>query len=629
MATVQSGKWSPVEFTNTPKSVHDYLHGFQSTNSVEKFAIQNVQELFALSPTSLTFHGVSVSSAQLGKAIAAEIARSTNLTKLSLSGMGRECCIPILQSLVDNISIEKLCLSNCNLRTEDLQSYIVPIVSWNRSITEWDLSGNTQLGDAGLMAMCNAFVSSASNLERLSFRNCGARSLLCDALRLLSALPSLMQLDVSDNGGYHDPLTMQTLSEVDELLLNNAKLMHPGEKVTHVALYDVNSHSNNNNNNSTLIDFGGSLESPTPPLLTSPQSTNSTKKSLNNDSIVKKNHSFSRKPASPQPHLAASVRQQNTSSLGTSVRRSSFRHESPAVASPIVRRRSVYSPTPRTQQEQPLSLQSSIAFDKTDTQQQPMQHYSSQRSGTPPPAAPSPARSTRTQGSPARTQSIRRAPSSVAAERKYLDDPSEEYVAWQRVKEQYNQFIRDPNRASSPNTSSRSVALAEPKYVLGKLLSSVKDRPSSAFRPSSSPCRPYQDSEHSNGAVSGSVRRGSLNNGEITFLNNDPREIGYVSRKMAAGEVVLKCSGTFRSTTEREVLWGCDPKTQIARRTRSPGPGFYSVESEWEANARRARAAARGTTATGHKVFGSSGAPRAILEQKPSDVPGPGFYEIP
>ena len=53
-----------------------------------------------------------------------------------------------------------------------------------------------------------------------------------------------------------------------------------------------------------------------------------------------------------------------------------------------------------------------------------------------------------------------------------------------------------------------------------------------------------------------------VDGGDVTMINDDPRNIGYVSRKLQAGAAVSRPSAEFASSTEREVRWGTDASNQ-------------------------------------------------------------------
>jgi hypothetical protein len=119
-----------------------------------------------------------------------------------------------------------------------------------------------------------------------------------------------------------------------------------------------------------------------------------------------------------------------------------------------------------------------------------------------------------------------------------------------------------------------------------------------------------------------------VDGGDVTAIHEDPRDIGFLARKVAKGEVVPQTSGSFRSNSLRELRFGVDPAQQVARQARAPGPGTYVVESEWDKLKRKAQMS-RVETATGKKMFGCSGSERKVFSSQANDVPGPGFYEIP
>ncbi|CUG87261.1 Hypothetical protein, putative [Bodo saltans] len=247
-----------------------------------------------------------------------------------------------------------------------------------------------------------------------------------------------------------------------------------------------------------------------------------------------------------------------------------------------------------------------------------------------------------------------------------------------------------PARASS---ALRKAALETPKYVLGKLVSKVKSgQPSSSFHPSANgtvmyvrepmpaerrkyapwsqnginaahvfespsrrsgtPTRSGQDGAVSASSVATNIPSSYVgkriivmdaksdprhqtairivDGGDITMIQDDPRDIGYASRNIQkSGGAGVRPSAGFASNTEREVRWGTDASNQLARTAQAPPPGTYTVLSPFDVSVRKAQAASRSTTATGKKCFGSSGSSRSTNVVVENNVPGPGFYEIP
>lgn len=255
------------------------------------------------------------------------------------------------------------------------------------------------------------------------------------------------------------------------------------------------------------------------------------------------------------------------------------------------------------------------------------------------------------------------------------------YEEWRRVKEQYNQYIRPtttPNRSTSQSTSIRQVALQQPKYVLGKLVSKDAGRVSSFFRESinafksvrepnpaerrkvlqqmglvqphditdayGSPGRLYASTAQSTATYVGQKiivpdprcdpRHPQaicvIDGGDVTYLDHDPREIAYAARKAASSG---KPSAIFRSNTPRECRWGTGPRDEVGRVPQAPPPGSYDVPSHFDELKRRAQNRSRVVTSTGKQLFGTTGSNRSFVElqMKPSatQIPGPGAYEIP
>jgi hypothetical protein len=223
-----------------------------------------------------------------------------------------------------------------------------------------------------------------------------------------------------------------------------------------------------------------------------------------------------------------------------------------------------------------------------------------------------------------------------------VDEGAEE---WKRIKDQYNQYIH------MPGTKPKPIVVSEPKFVLGKRIDKIKERPSSAFlatpgtqrerQPTPAELRklaPWLDpsSKEANyvGAekvvllANGKDKIRLVNGGDVTRIENDPRDIGYVARRIQQKEVIVRTTGAFASSTVRDMRWGTDSSTELVRQAQAPGPGAYVVESDLERNIRRWRSQ-RQDTSTGKKRFGATGSERRVFDPVVSDAPGPGAYEIP
>lgn len=190
----------------------------------------------------------------------------------------------------------------------------------------------------------------------------------------------------------------------------------------------------------------------------------------------------------------------------------------------------------------------------------------------------------------------------------------------------------------------------QPKFCLGKRIDQIKDRPSPCFKtgvtrtaeraPTPKEIRtlaPWVKGEETK-ASTGSVYRtrgedGSVitfvNGGDITCIKDDPRDVGFLARKVAAGLAHPKPT-LFMSNTPRELRWGVSEGdgSFLPRQSQAPPPGHYTVVSEWEKKVKKAKETSRATSATGRPAFGGSACPR-FGQQKKSDGPDPGQYEIP
>eukprot|EP00331_Platyophrya_macrostoma_P007511 CAMPEP_0176423190 /NCGR_PEP_ID=MMETSP0127-20121128/10144_1 /TAXON_ID=938130 /ORGANISM="Platyophrya macrostoma, Strain WH" /LENGTH=647 /DNA_ID=CAMNT_0017804109 /DNA_START=16 /DNA_END=1956 /DNA_ORIENTATION=+ len=255
----------------------------------------------------------------------------------------------------------------------------------------------------------------------------------------------------------------------------------------------------------------------------------------------------------------------------------------------------------------------------------------------------------------------------AAAHHREVNDGYEE---WRRVKELYNHYIRPstPNRSTSQSTSIRQLALQQPKYVLGKMISKDSGRVSSSFRESTNMFKSVREpnpaerrrvlqqmgvhsvSDESGGASPGRLHGVStsyvgqkiivtdphadprhlqaicvIDGGDVTYLDNDPREIAYAAKKAAS---TGRPSAIFRSNTPRECRWGTGPRNEVNRVPQAPPLGSYDVPSYFDEVTRRAQNRTRVVTSTGKQLFGTTGSNRSFFEQqlKPqtSFIPGPG-----
>jgi hypothetical protein len=219
---------------------------------------------------------------------------------------------------------------------------------------------------------------------------------------------------------------------------------------------------------------------------------------------------------------------------------------------------------------------------------------------------------------------------------------------WKRIKAEYNQFIHMPGTKPTP------IVISQPKFVLGKRIDKIKERPSSAFlatpgtererQPTPAELRKlapwFVDPNSKDAREIGTEKLITLNNGkdrlrivnggDVTAIENDSRDIGYVARKIQQKEMIVRTTGAFSSATVRDMRWGTDSSTELVRQAQAPGPGAYTVETELEKKVRMWRASSRDVTSTGKKRFGATGSDRSVFnDAAKGDMPGPGAYEIP
>ncbi|CUG87260.1 Hypothetical protein, putative [Bodo saltans] len=264
-STARSGRWLASPITNAPVGVDSYIagkhrgaaspaaspiNGGGGSGLTGGFEISSVMvgHIFSLHPKQLALDRCRFAAGAF-EALAQEVARSTTLTALSIAGctgvpasssIGSEVLHLLWNALLENTTLEALDVSNVQLTENDANFLADNVIPWNRSIVEWNLSGNPDLSDGGVTRIIGALVSAASSVERINLRRCGmGMDGLINVLLELRSLTSLQQLDVAMNGGYHQPQVMDVMREVDEILHRNCKLMHPSGSLSHTALYDA------------------------------------------------------------------------------------------------------------------------------------------------------------------------------------------------------------------------------------------------------------------------------------------------------------------------------------------------------------------------------------------------------
>jgi hypothetical protein len=748
----RSGRWQATTVANAPTAVEAYIAGkirgagspaaSPTSGSVTGgFDITStmIGHLFSLHPKHLCLDRCRFAAGAF-EALSQEIARSSSLASLSLAGctgvpplasIGSDVLHLLWNALLENTTLEALDLSNIQLTEDDATFLADNVIPWNRSIIEWNISGNPDLGDKGVNRIVGALVSAASSVERINLRRCGLSvEGLVNVLLEVRSLTSLQQLDVAMNGGYHQPNVMDVMREVDEILHRNCKLMHPAATLSHTALYDAGAVEMREQSDGTgLIENLKSGTDAAPSSATQPIKRRDSIRVQQLPSPAAKNlerrssmllrspdkHSATGSGSAPSPMRAASFRSgpRNTPPPASSTGASASQISSSAAAASVAMKLPLDAPShsPAGAPEESSIVDLSAISAGSHSGEPSRRHVDPQSSGSgvvrrssvaPLPSNASADRSKQRTASPRQQQHVIN--EHVSKQRHHeVNDGADD---WQRVKEHYNSYIRSgnptstdgrgcsssPARASSPSVM-RKVALETPKFVLGKLVSKVKSgHPSSAFHPTingtvmyvrepmPSERRRYAPwNQSSNGTASmfdspsrrsgtptrsgadgGAAINGSspvphvpsyvgkrvivldsksdprhqtairiVDGGDVTMINDDPRDIGYVSRKLQAGAAVSRPSAGFASNTEREVRWGTDPSNQPARTAQAPPPGTYNVLSPFDASVRKAQQTSRATTATGKKCFGSSGSARSTNVVQENNVPGPGFYEIP
>lgn len=753
-APVCSGRWQLSPITSTPLSVDALVssirceRGSVSSSQPWRLTSEDVVRICSLQPLSLALDGCTMDHGAL-EALARELgSATTSLRSLSLA----RCTIEpasatqlLWNAMLENVTLESVDVSDMHLTLQDADSLAKEVIPWNRSITQWNLSGNEGFGDQGTVAVVDAFVAAASSVQRLRLRKMGVQHALHHVLQALLNLTSLIQLDVALNSGYHnDPRVMDTMKLVDETLYRNCLLLHPACTVTHTALYESSPATGGDHAPAlSVAALQDSQHQNERDVLTSPQ-------------------------ASPLGARRSSLLKQKNTSPGATTHRDPLAAGSPAnMQSPGNRRGSFFRPAAATAAAKPEHVQQdhqlegnvekrtfasptkflnraasmrskkptvgtttthkivrdnssmgsaqgggAVAIGDPSSSHSPASHAPAVTSAadqsvgfsevsdltnsvthqSPPPRSGNEMSMATPHITPirhgARSSSSPRTPHANAKTYFSLADVTEGAEEWRKNKEVYNAYIRSGASAGDAASSSRTaqspsrlraLALQEPKYVMGKLISREKGKPTSAFRSGSVHVReptpaerrryaPWLAHSHSADDQAGSEQhkgtstpRGAspssaparsfvgnrlivfeesavpgartaikiVDGGDVTYLDNDPRDIGYIARKAASGQAVLKPSVAFTSNTPRDCRWGSDSRSQLGRSAQAPPPGAYTVPSDFDLAKKKAQASARPVTATGRGLFGTTGSARTMSAVVETGVPGPGFYEIP
>lgn len=626
MTTHQAGQYAYEAIASLPEPVAALLSG--ATGPLTK---PQIAEMF------LDHDAGSISFANHAIAPEAEetltecISKSMTLTALSFQGVASTAEFKVVSvlaaALAENLSVQRVDVSGCGLTAADAKVIAEQIVPWNRTVIDWNFSGNAALGDEGVNAIVDAMRSATSSVQHVSFKGCGVAD-LAPAVKALAELTGLYQLDVSGNQGFGDVIA-NDLTELDSVLVNNLKLLHPNDKIKQVPLWKkvvVEDPADQSASDSKPADDA------------SKQDAAAAKK---DDGQARRGRAASRKEAaSPPPRQRA----QSTTNNSGMRRTQSMKKESPKKEEPAA----------KTEEK----VQPAADAKKDDAQSPPPKRAEPEQKKAPPPQQQQQRQSRSATPQRQRSQSAQPAPrspsraSSVAAQR----DINDGYEEWKRKRDEYNKFIRA--EGSVARTASPARGPARPKYVLGKRVED-KPLPSAAFKSSFirtreraptpaeirklAPWNQQGKETHVGSQHRVTVDEGGkpshvdatvitfVDGGKQTYIEDDPRDIGYVARKVQTG-AIKPTDSLFKSQSARELRFGVTPrdKAYVQRDAQAPGPGMYRVKSDWERNAERLRQAHRPTSASLRPLFGSSAAPRAkATAGKDTSVPGPGEYEIP
>ena len=512
----------------------------------------------------------------------------------------------VVTPLTENLSVSLVDLSSCDLTVSDALMIADNVIPWNRTVTSWNFQDNPQLGSEGVATLVKAMVDSG-NVQRINMANTNASNLV-EVVATLQKLPSLFQVDVSANPSFE--AASPQLSQLNAVLQRNLRLLHPPAAGTEWAHSDCSVVAA-----PPVVEPSAAASAPKP---------------------------ADKKPdEKPARHRAVSVAKPDSRPRAQSTSRVAA---SPAKAAPAP------AETKREGSNPPAAAKADAPkADDPAASPAPKPQPTRERSTTQPlERQPSAARSVTTtarHNSP--TPRLRQAP---------LDDGVEE---WRRVQQHYNSYIRagsPARRDSSPEekkiAEKQRDAGLHPKFIFGKRVDQVWHNPYPQF------ARPLRGIERA--ASPREIRRFApwlsetgtstpgtatrvpvegekqpvflkiVDGGHVTHLNDDPREIGYQSRKLQEGQFAARPTPAFSSAVAREVRWAVGPHLQgyVTPRSNAPDPGAYTVESDWDRNARKLRDARRSQSASGRPMFGASAAARTRDLPK-SDMPGPGQYEIP
>ena len=451
-----------------------------------------------------------------------------------------------------------------------------------------------------------ALAQSMSSTQRISVRNCAIQNSMGTILVTCTQLPSLVQFDASLNAEIGSESCAKALSDLDDLLARNGKMLL--RQATHISL----------STQATIPQPVASVAAASVP--TVPPSTDFKQEE--------------KKPPADKHHQHVQARAME--------RKGSFK-SSPAS---VIQRGPVSTTAPISAAQSSPAHPEDASLNVTSPP--PVRQPSGEARRATTPSAPR-------SGSQQRAgSSSRRAGESPSRPRPHaVNSPSRARILdvqdgadeWKRIKDQYNQFIHMPGSKPKP------IVLSEPKFVLGKRMDKIKERPSSAFLASPGTTRerqptpaerrklaPWADPNNKDKVYVGAeevvlINNGKdklriVNGGDVTFIENDPRDVGYIARKIQQKEMLVRTTGAFASNTTRDMRWGTDSSTELVRQAQAPGPGAYTVESDLERNIRKWQQQ-RQDTSTGKKRFGATGSVRHVFDPAVTDAPGPGAYEIP
>lgn len=540
-----------------------------------------------------------------------------NLSMKNCAGRSQLSVPHVLSTTLQiSYSLKLIDITNCGIDANSAKNTLAKAIPGNRTVTDWIFAENP-IGDDGCVCLNEALVRSAA--QRVSYRKCKIENIVRACEGLLK-VPSIFAFDLSENPSYDsDPATRDFLVSKQDLLAKNAHISYPRSKCLLVA-FGV-----------TPATAGGDSEHGAGVGENNAENQQEGENAQNGEENGDQQNE--------EPSLARSKNTNNNSSgrFGSTANEfdRNLRQWKRKAATPVATGGTARSNSQQQQRENSPSMA---------------------RTGS------------------ARNYDSRQAPIKRDAQSKDLLHGVQE---WKEIRNQYNQYIshganspaRSQGEAQKSFSEMRNRALAKPTFVLGKRVDQVTRNTSPAFRGNPTTFRtatPKDIQKHAPWLNQAKPSPGSHNQpanyippavgtrttvqigedsrgkpiyttiedgGETTYLNNDPREIGYYAKKVKAHEITPK-EPWRKSNTVREVRFGISERQNgrgmILKEQQAPDPGAYEVEDEWVKRARKLKEQAK--LREGRKMFGSSGAPRSSVGPAPTHEvgnPGPGYYEIP